>query len=155
VYQQQEQEQEQEQQQQEQQDAENPFLDPPFSRIKSVRISLKFINPAHPDKRGLHDRRNKAIINVFPVCRVRSARSRVSVFCCSTNSADWKDIKYFLVTAVRQPLFIGVCKVYTLHRNSHIFFAQSPFCDISHVNQIQCRLKIMSLQSNKSSNQIL
>jgi hypothetical protein len=124
-------------------------------QTKSVGISLKFINPAHPDKRGLHDRRNKAIINVFPVCRVRSARSRVSVFCCSTNSADWKDIKYFLVTAVRQPLFIGVCKVYTLHRNSHIFFAQSPFCDISHVNQIQCRLKIMSLQSNKSSNQIL
>jgi hypothetical protein len=34
VYQQQEQEQEQ-QQQQEQQDAENPFLDPPFSRIKT------------------------------------------------------------------------------------------------------------------------
>jgi hypothetical protein len=33
VYQQQEQEQEQEQQQ-EQQDAENPFLDPPFSLIK-------------------------------------------------------------------------------------------------------------------------
>jgi hypothetical protein len=39
VYQQQEQEQEQEQQeQQEQQDAENPFLDPPFSRIK-IRLS--------------------------------------------------------------------------------------------------------------------
>jgi hypothetical protein len=36
VYQQQEQEQEQEQQQ-EQQDAENPFLDPPFSRIKNPR----------------------------------------------------------------------------------------------------------------------
>jgi uncharacterized protein YkwD len=34
VYQQQQQEQEQEQQQ-EQQDAENPFLDPPFSRIKT------------------------------------------------------------------------------------------------------------------------
>jgi hypothetical protein len=34
--QQQEQEQEQEQQQQQQQDAENPFLDPPFSRIKRV-----------------------------------------------------------------------------------------------------------------------
>jgi hypothetical protein len=33
VYQQQEQE--QQQQQQEQQDAENPFLDPPFSRIKT------------------------------------------------------------------------------------------------------------------------
>jgi hypothetical protein len=33
VYQQQRQEQ---QQQQEEQDAENPFLDPPFSRIKSV-----------------------------------------------------------------------------------------------------------------------
>jgi hypothetical protein len=36
VYQQQEQEQEQEQQQ-EQQDAENPFLDPPFSRIKITK----------------------------------------------------------------------------------------------------------------------
>jgi hypothetical protein len=35
VYQQQQQEQ-QEQEQQEQQDAENPFLDPPFSRIKIV-----------------------------------------------------------------------------------------------------------------------
>jgi hypothetical protein len=34
VYQQQQQQQQQEQQQQEQQDAENPFLDPPFSRIK-------------------------------------------------------------------------------------------------------------------------
>jgi hypothetical protein len=35
VYQQQEQQQqEQQQQEQEQQDAENPFLDPPFSRIK-------------------------------------------------------------------------------------------------------------------------
>jgi hypothetical protein len=33
VYQQQEQQ--QEQQEQQQQDAENPFLDPPFSRIKS------------------------------------------------------------------------------------------------------------------------
>jgi hypothetical protein len=41
VYQQQEQEQEQQQQQQEQQDAENPFLDPPFSRIKkSVKHSF-------------------------------------------------------------------------------------------------------------------
>jgi hypothetical protein len=38
VYQQQEQEQEQ-QQQQEQQDAENPFLDPPFSRIKTFLTS--------------------------------------------------------------------------------------------------------------------
>jgi hypothetical protein len=36
VYQQQQQEQEQEQEQQ--QDAENPFLDPPFSRIKSTQI---------------------------------------------------------------------------------------------------------------------
>jgi hypothetical protein len=34
VYQQQQQQ--QEQQQQEQQDAENPFLDPPFSRIKNT-----------------------------------------------------------------------------------------------------------------------
>jgi hypothetical protein len=34
VYQQQEQ-----QQQEQQQDAENPFLDPPFSRIKSTLIS--------------------------------------------------------------------------------------------------------------------
>jgi hypothetical protein len=34
VYQQQQQQQEQ-QEQQEQQDAENPFLDPPFSRIKN------------------------------------------------------------------------------------------------------------------------
>jgi hypothetical protein len=40
VYQQQqEQEQEQEQQQQ-QQDAENPFLDPPFSRIKMLSLNL-------------------------------------------------------------------------------------------------------------------
>jgi hypothetical protein len=36
VYQQQQQEQEQ-QEQQEQQDAENPFLDPPFSRITTTR----------------------------------------------------------------------------------------------------------------------
>jgi hypothetical protein len=36
VYQQQEQEQEQQEQQEQQQDAENPFLDPPFSRIKKV-----------------------------------------------------------------------------------------------------------------------
>jgi hypothetical protein len=35
VYQQQEQEQEQQEQQEQQQDAENPFLDPPFSRIKT------------------------------------------------------------------------------------------------------------------------
>jgi hypothetical protein len=35
VYQQQQQQQQQEQQQ-EQQDAENPFLDPPFSRIKTA-----------------------------------------------------------------------------------------------------------------------
>jgi hypothetical protein len=40
------QEQEQEQQQQEQQDAENPFLDPPFSRIKSdSRKSLHYAIP--------------------------------------------------------------------------------------------------------------
>jgi hypothetical protein len=43
VYQQQQQEQEQEQQQQ--QDAENPFLDPPFSRIKT-RFPLKFTRTA-------------------------------------------------------------------------------------------------------------
>jgi hypothetical protein len=30
--------QQQEQEQQEQQDAENPFLDPPFSRIKSISV---------------------------------------------------------------------------------------------------------------------
>jgi hypothetical protein len=36
VYQQQQQEQQQQEQQQEQ-DAENPFLDPPFSRIKRMR----------------------------------------------------------------------------------------------------------------------
>jgi hypothetical protein len=47
VYQQQEQEQEQQEQEQEQeQDAENPFLDPPFSRIKSTfstsRIPLAY-----------------------------------------------------------------------------------------------------------------
>jgi hypothetical protein len=33
------QQQEQQEQQQEQQDAENPFLDPPFSRIKNVIFS--------------------------------------------------------------------------------------------------------------------
>jgi hypothetical protein len=38
VYQQQQQEQ-QEQEQEQQQDAENPFLDPPFSRIKNVIFS--------------------------------------------------------------------------------------------------------------------
>jgi hypothetical protein len=37
VYQQQEQ---QQQEQQQQQDAENPFLDPPFSRIKTTREKL-------------------------------------------------------------------------------------------------------------------
>jgi hypothetical protein len=38
VYQQQQQEQQQQQQEQQQeQDAENPFLDPPFSRIKRMR----------------------------------------------------------------------------------------------------------------------
>jgi hypothetical protein len=36
VYQQQQQQQEQRQEQQQQQDAENPFLDPPFSRIKMI-----------------------------------------------------------------------------------------------------------------------
>jgi hypothetical protein len=41
VYQQQEQEQ---QQQQEQQDAENPFLDPPFSRIKIAHGIKSYIN---------------------------------------------------------------------------------------------------------------
>jgi hypothetical protein len=35
VYQQQQQQQQQQEQQQQQQDAENPFLDPPFSRIKT------------------------------------------------------------------------------------------------------------------------
>jgi hypothetical protein len=35
VYQQQEQPQQQQQQQQQQEDAENPFLDPPLSRIKT------------------------------------------------------------------------------------------------------------------------
>jgi hypothetical protein len=34
VYQQQQQQQQQEQEQEQEQDAENPFLDPPFSRIK-------------------------------------------------------------------------------------------------------------------------
>jgi hypothetical protein len=47
VYQQQQQ---QEQQQQEQQDAENPFLDPPFSRIKSTyfRLSSKNVHRDEP-----------------------------------------------------------------------------------------------------------
>jgi hypothetical protein len=35
VYQQQQQQQQQEQEQEQEQDAENPFLDPPFSRIKT------------------------------------------------------------------------------------------------------------------------
>jgi hypothetical protein len=39
VYQQQQQEQQEQQQEQEEQDAENPFLDPPFSRIK-IRMLL-------------------------------------------------------------------------------------------------------------------
>jgi hypothetical protein len=39
VYQQQQQEQQQEQQ--EEQDAENPFLDPPFSRIKKIEVLKK------------------------------------------------------------------------------------------------------------------
>jgi hypothetical protein len=34
VYQQQEQQQQEQQEQEQEQDAENPFLDPPFSRIK-------------------------------------------------------------------------------------------------------------------------
>jgi hypothetical protein len=39
---QQEQQQQQQQQQQEQQDAENPFLDPPFSRIKNFFTQILF-----------------------------------------------------------------------------------------------------------------
>jgi hypothetical protein len=35
------QQQEQQQQEQQQQDAENPFLDPPFSRIKSLFFSVQ------------------------------------------------------------------------------------------------------------------
>jgi hypothetical protein len=38
VYQQQQQQQQQQEQEQQQQDAENPFLDPPFSRIKTSCI---------------------------------------------------------------------------------------------------------------------
>jgi hypothetical protein len=41
VYQQQQQ-QEQEQEQEQEQDAENPFLDPPFSRIKRKQIIIIF-----------------------------------------------------------------------------------------------------------------
>jgi hypothetical protein len=40
VYQQQQQQQQQQEQQQQQQDAENPFLDPPFSRIKTGALIL-------------------------------------------------------------------------------------------------------------------
>jgi hypothetical protein len=36
VYQQQEQQQQEQQEQEQEQDAENPFLDPPFSRIKMI-----------------------------------------------------------------------------------------------------------------------
>jgi hypothetical protein len=43
VYQQQEQQQEQQEQEQEQ-DAENPFLDPPFSRIKIIRTTQESAN---------------------------------------------------------------------------------------------------------------
>jgi hypothetical protein len=39
------QQQEQEQQEQEQQDAENPFLDPPFSRIKICNFALTDMSP--------------------------------------------------------------------------------------------------------------
>jgi 16S rRNA G966 N2-methylase RsmD len=52
VYQQQQQEQQQEQEQ-EQQDAENPFLDPPFSRIKIIiRIFFKNITKKKVYKNG-------------------------------------------------------------------------------------------------------
>jgi hypothetical protein len=40
VYQQQEQEQQEQEQQEQEQDAENPFLDPPFSRIKKREIKI-------------------------------------------------------------------------------------------------------------------
>jgi hypothetical protein len=47
VYQQQQEQQEQEQQEQEQQqDAENPFLDPPFSRIKTLSRNKCRSSPA-------------------------------------------------------------------------------------------------------------
>jgi hypothetical protein len=49
VYQQQQQQQEQEQEQEQEQDAENPFLDPPFSRIKIVEI-LNFCHHPVPEK---------------------------------------------------------------------------------------------------------
>jgi hypothetical protein len=39
VYQQQQEQEQEQQQQQQQQDAENPFLDPPFSRIISASLS--------------------------------------------------------------------------------------------------------------------
>jgi hypothetical protein len=38
VYQQQQQEQQEQQEQEQEQDAENPFLDPPFSRIKIIPL---------------------------------------------------------------------------------------------------------------------
>jgi hypothetical protein len=40
--------QEQQEQQEEQQDAENPFLDPPFSRIKIPSTELSFIEQRVP-----------------------------------------------------------------------------------------------------------
>jgi hypothetical protein len=54
VYQQEQQQ--QEQQQQEQQDAENPFLDPPFSRIKMVVaaevVVANVVDPGHLPRGG-------------------------------------------------------------------------------------------------------
>jgi hypothetical protein len=43
VYQQQEQQQQEQQEQEQEQDAENPFLDPPFSRIKRLPLIYLFI----------------------------------------------------------------------------------------------------------------
>jgi uncharacterized protein YPO0396 len=44
------QKQEQQQQEQEEQDAENPFLDPPFSRIKKKKKSTKLSQSAIEQK---------------------------------------------------------------------------------------------------------
>jgi hypothetical protein len=88
---------------------------------KYVRISMQCVNLAHPNKQGLPDRRNKKILNVFPVCRVCWTTKNTDSRASGTHSADWKDINYCLVTAVMQPSFIRVCGIYKFQWNSHTF----------------------------------
>jgi hypothetical protein len=78
--------QQQQQQQEEQQDAENPFLDPPFSRIKSaesLKAGIAKLASRYPVRHAVCVEKEYLLCN--PASRVVIDRKRIFLFRPKTN----------------------------------------------------------------------